>query len=136
MDTETHIPPLKVFVVEDATSVRRNLALLLDAIAGVERVGEAEDSLSALASLLARDVDVALVDLRLAGGSGIGLISALSKQRPEIVTIALTNHAGTAFRAACKAAGAHYFFDKTAEFNIACDTIAQLAAMRAQRAAP
>jgi DNA-binding NarL/FixJ family response regulator len=132
MDTETHFPPLKVFVVEDAATVRRNLARLLDAIAGVERVGEAEDGMSALESLLARHADVAIVDLRLASGNGIELISALSKQRPEIVTIALTNHSGAAFRAACKAAGAHYFYDKTSEFNIACDTIAELAATRAQ----
>jgi DNA-binding NarL/FixJ family response regulator len=135
MDTGTHASPLKVFVVEDAAPVRRNLALLLDAIDGVQRVGEAEDGLSALQTLLTQPADVAVVDLRLARGSGIELISALAKQRPEIVTIALTNHSGTAIRAACKAAGAHYFFDKTAEFNIACDTIAQLAAARAKRVA-
>ncbi|HVE09514.1 MAG TPA: response regulator transcription factor [Paraburkholderia sp.] len=135
MDTNPSSTPLKVFVVEDAAPVRRNLARLLGAIAGVEMAGEAEDGQSALVSLLARAADVAVVDLRLAGSSGIELISALSKQRPEIVTIAFTNHSGSAFRTACKAAGAHFFFDKTAEFDAACRTIAQLAATRAQRAA-
>jgi DNA-binding NarL/FixJ family response regulator len=134
MDTDVHRAPLKVFLVEDAASVRRNIAQLLELLAGVQIVGEAEDSETALEAIRACRPDVAVIDLRLSAGSGIELISALAKSLPDIVTIALTNHSGPAFRAACSKAGAHYFFDKTAEFDAACHTIRDLSLARRSRA--
>jgi DNA-binding NarL/FixJ family response regulator len=135
MDTDARSATLKVFLVEDSQGVRRNIALLLETLAGVEIAGEAEDSETAFAAIRACRPDVAVVDLRLAAGSGIDLIAELSRTLPEIVTIALTNHSGPAFRAACRTAGAHCFFDKTAEFDAACSTIRELASMRRQRVA-
>jgi DNA-binding NarL/FixJ family response regulator len=133
MDTDAHRATLKVFLVEDAANVRRNVALLLEALAGVVIVGEAENSETALEAIRACRPDVAVIDLWLSTGSGIELISALSHTFPEIVTIALTNHSGPAFRAACKTAGAHYFFDKTTEFDAACRTIDNLASTHRSR---
>ncbi|RAB20174.1 two-component system response regulator, partial [Burkholderia multivorans] len=77
--------------------------------------------------------DVVIVDLRLADGSGLDLIGMLSKAVPRIVTIVLTNHSAPAFRQACAAAGADYFFDKTVEFDAACRLIESLVHARAHR---
>jgi DNA-binding NarL/FixJ family response regulator len=134
MDTDTHRAALTVFLVEDAASVRRNIAQLLELLAGVRIVGEAEDGKTALEAICVCRPDVVVIDLRLAAGSGIDLISALAQRLPEVVTIALTNHSGSAFRAACNKAGAHYFFDKTAEFDAACNTIRDLSLARRWRA--
>jgi DNA-binding NarL/FixJ family response regulator len=133
MDTDARSATLKVFLVEDAPGVRRNIALLLEVLARANIVGEAEDGETALNAIHACRPDVAVVDLRLAAGSGIELIAQLSRTLPDIVTIALTNQSGTAFRSACQAAGAHYFFDKTAEFDAACRTIRELASTPRQR---
>jgi DNA-binding NarL/FixJ family response regulator len=135
MDTGEPLNALRVFLVEDAVAVRGKIALLFGAIADVLIVGEAEDHDTALAAIRERAADVAVVDLRLAAGSGIDLIAALTRTMPHVVTIALTNHCGPAFRAACKTAGAHYFFDKTAEFDAACRTIEALASTRSTRVA-
>ncbi|QYD68569.1 response regulator transcription factor [Paraburkholderia edwinii] len=135
MDTGQPLNALRVFLVEDAASVRRKIALLLGAIADVLVVGEAEDGETALAAIRQHSADVAVIDLRLAAGSGIDLIATLTQTMPRVITIALTNHSGPAFRAACKTAGAHYFFDKTAEFDAACRTIEALASTRSTRVA-
>ena len=68
-----------------------------------------------------------IVDLRLTDSHGIDLLHALRGRTDPIVTIVLTNYSSRSFREASAAAGADYFFDKTTEFDLAMDTIAQLA---------
>ncbi|MBU9258760.1 response regulator transcription factor [Burkholderia multivorans] len=124
---------LRVFLVDHAVPVRRRIALLVGAIRGVAVVGEAEDGQRAWTQIHRSRADVVIVDLRLADGSGLGLIGMLSKAVPRIVTIVLTNHSAPAFRQACSAAGADYFFDKTVEFDAACRLIESLVHARAHR---
>ncbi|WP_321924710.1 response regulator [Paraburkholderia guartelaensis] len=124
---------LQVFLVEDATTVRRKIAEALSAIPDVTVIGEAEDAASALTGIAQSGADVAVVDLRLASGSGIELLTLLGREQPSVVTVVLTNHSGAPFRAACQRAGAHFFFDKTSEFDAACKAIETLVK---QRAAP
>ena len=124
---------LQVFLVEDATAVRRKIAEALSAIPDVTVIGEAEDAASALTGIAQSGADVAVVDLRLASGSGIELLTRLAREQPSVVTVVLTNHAGAPFRTACQRAGAHFFFDKTSEFEAACEAIDALVK---QRAAP
>ncbi|MBY4870865.1 MULTISPECIES: response regulator [Burkholderia] len=127
------LPPttLRVFLVDHAVAVRQRIALRVGAIGGVVVVGEAEDGQDAWAHIRSSHADVVLVDLRLADGSGLDLIGMLSKATPRVVTIVLTNHSAAAFREACAAAGADYFFDKTAEFDAACRAIESLVHARA-----
>lgn len=125
--------PLNVFLVEDAPQVRQRIAETLSALAQVRVVGEAGDTATALAGIAASGADVAVVDLRLADGNGIGLLAALSREQPAVVTMVLTNHSGPPFKAACDAAGADFFFDKTSEFDAACRTIESLVNRRATR---
>lgn len=130
------LPPaaaLRVFLVDHANAVRQRIALLVGAIRGVVVVGEAEDDQDALTHIRGTHADVVLVDLRLADGSGLDLIGALSKAVPRIVTIVLTNHSAPAFRKACATAGADYFFDKTVEFDAACHVIESLVHARAHQ---
>ncbi|MEX3916326.1 response regulator transcription factor [Paraburkholderia sp. BR10872] len=121
---------LHVFLVEDATAVRRKIAEALSAIPDVTVIGEAEDAASALTGIAQSGADVAVVDLRLASGSGIELLTLLGREQPLVVTVVLTNHSGAPFRAACQRAGADYFFDKTSEFEAACEAIEALARQR------
>jgi DNA-binding NarL/FixJ family response regulator len=125
-------PPLNVFIVEDAPQVRLRIAEALSSLAQVCVVGEAEDTVTALMGIAASRPDVALVDLRLADGSGIELLARLSREQPAVVTMVLTNHSGPPFQAACDAAGADFFFDKTSEFDAACRAIQSLVSRRAR----
>lgn len=131
METHLTTPKLHVFLVDDATPVRRRIAEAFSAIPDVIVVGEAEDTVAALSGIATSGADVAVVDLRLSASNGIELIARISHEQPEIVTVVLTNHAAAAFRTACQRAGAAFFFDKTSEFDAACHAIEALAKQRA-----
>ncbi|MFM0596151.1 MULTISPECIES: response regulator [Paraburkholderia] len=118
---------LRVFLVEDALAIRARMAARLGAIEGVEIVGEAEEPEAALAAIGASAADVVVLDLRLAGGTGLELLQHLAQRNSPVVAMVLTNHSGAWFRQACLTNGARYFFDKTSEFDLACHTIKRLA---------
>jgi DNA-binding NarL/FixJ family response regulator len=130
MDTTTLPAPLKVFIVEESPLVRRRIAAMLGGIHGVAIVGAAEDPLAAIEGIAVCGAELAFVDLRLAGGSGLDLLTAISQRALPVVTIVFTNHSGPQFRSACLAAGAHYFFDKTTEYDAARATVERLARSR------
>jgi DNA-binding NarL/FixJ family response regulator len=134
---ETTMSPCvsRVFVVDDAIEVRRRLAGLIALIPGIEIAGESAGVEQAFDIIVASRADVAVLDPCFSGKTNLLLLAALSRVRPSIVSIVLTNYCATAFRRACEAAGADFFFDKTSEFNLACHAIEAIAyARRAQSA--
>jgi DNA-binding NarL/FixJ family response regulator len=132
MDSAISSTVSRVYLVDAAVEVRQRLARLLGAIAGVEIAGEPEDE--APEGSLASDADIAVLDLRLAGGNSLGLIEALSRTQPSVIKIVLTNHTARVFRDACVTAGVEFFFDKTSQFDAACRTIKAIAQSRNARA--
>jgi DNA-binding NarL/FixJ family response regulator len=130
MDTVTPAAVSRVFLVDDATEVRRRLARLLALTPGVEIAGECGGVERAFEIIVASEAHIAVLDPCFAGKTNLVLIEALSRARPSIVSIVLTNHCASACRRACEAAGADFFFDKTAEFELACHTVETLANAR------
>jgi two-component system response regulator DevR len=124
---------LRVFLVEDTIPIRQRMAARFGAIDGVEIVGEAEESGAALIGIDTTRADVVVLDLRLTGGTGMELLHSLEHSTSRVITIVLTNHSSAGFRQACLAAGAQYFFDKTSEFDLACNTIKRIAHERCAR---
>lgn len=109
---------MNVFVVEDAPEVRKRLVAILRAIPGVAVVGEAGSVRGAVDGVLADAVDVMLLDLQLADGSGLDVLAAVKPQRPGLYVIVLSNFATQQqYRAASLAAGADVVLDKTTEFG-------------------
>ena len=109
---------MNVFVVEDAPEVRKRLVAMLRSIAGVTVVGEADSVRSAVDGVQASAADVMLLDLQLADGSGLEVLSAVKPQQPDLYVIVLSNFANaTQYRDASLAAGADVVLDKTTEFG-------------------
>ncbi|WNC94290.1 response regulator transcription factor [Paraburkholderia sp. FT54] len=127
MNSNPGLRTLRVFLVDDAVSVRRRMAALFGALDGVEIVGEAEEPGAAFAGINLRMADLVVTELHLNGGTGMELLALLAQRLPHVIVMVLTNHSGTWFRRACLTGGAHYFFDKTGEFDLARNTIRRLA---------
>jgi DNA-binding NarL/FixJ family response regulator len=127
MNSNLSQPALRVFLVEDTIPIRKRMSARFAAIEGVEVVGEAEEPSAALDGIRATGTDVVVMDLRLTGGTGMELLRRLAQSPSPVITMVLTNHSGNGFRQACIANGAQYFFDKTSEFDLACDTIKRIA---------
>jgi len=109
------------------------MAARFAAIEGVRVVGEAEEPRPALDGIETMDADLVVMDLHLTGGTGMDLLRGLAQNRSPVITMVLTNHSGNGFRQACLANGAQYFFDKTSEFDLACNTIKRIAHERCAR---
>jgi two-component system, OmpR family, response regulator len=111
---------LKVILIEDSWVVRQSLGAALGELGGVEIVGEADDERSALELLQRSLPDLAIIDLQLHLGSGIGVLKALSSHpdrfgRPRAVVF--SNHVQTMVRERCFAIGAEQVFDKNTQLN-------------------
>ena len=111
--------PLRVFLVEDSASVRERLDDFLSEPGKVEMIGFAATEADAVRELRTLPVDVAIVDLNLKEGTGLGVIEsirALHATAPPTI-IVLTNYAFPEFETACLERGADYFFDKSTQFG-------------------
>lgn len=97
---------IRVLVVDDHTSFRESLVFMLDLADDITIVAQAGDIERAREAIQAHPVDIALLDLDLAGARGIDLISVLRSHHPNAVAIVLTGNTGEKSRAQAIAAGA------------------------------
>lgn len=115
---------LDVFLVENSPLIRERLLTLLAPIAGIRVVGFAERSDEAIREILRQRPEAVILDLNLAGGSGIDVLRAVSAEAPEVEVFVLTNYANSQYRRLCTGLGARGFFDKSTEFEKVRDAIA------------
>jgi DNA-binding NarL/FixJ family response regulator len=108
---------MRIFVSEDSPEIRKRLVAMLRRVPGVSVVGEAESVRAAIAGVLSTASDVLLLDLQLADGSGLDVLSSLKVKHPALRVIVLTNFATAQHRQASLAAGADVFLDKSQEFQ-------------------
>jgi two-component system OmpR family response regulator len=111
-------PLLKVVLIEDSPELRELLGSILGALSGIEVVGGAGDECAALHLLQSTRPDLAIVDLKLKAGSGIGVLRALASNpdrfgRPRAVVF--SNHGQLPVRQRCLALGVEHFFDKATQ---------------------
>lgn len=81
-----------IFLVDDHEVVRRGLASLLNAQAGMQIVGEASTLGEAVARIPAAQPDVALLDVHLPDGSGIDLCRHIRQEHPTVRCMILTGY--------------------------------------------
>ena len=110
---------LRTYLVEDNLVIRENLVGFLEELADAEVVSYARTEGEAVAWLQQNDKswDIAIVDLFLAQGNGLGIIDALHDRSPHQKVVVLTNYAIPAMRVRSQALGADAFFDKSAEID-------------------
>ncbi|WP_330454829.1 MULTISPECIES: response regulator transcription factor [unclassified Streptomyces] len=83
--------PTRVFLVDDHEVVRRGLKDLIDDEPGLDVVGEAATAEQAVARGPALRPDVAVLDVRLPDGDGIGVCRELRSAMPGLACLMLTS---------------------------------------------
>ena len=124
--------PVRVFLVDDHTVVRRGLRAYLETVDDMEVVGEAADGQAALDGIEAlaaagRSPDVALMDLVMPGMDGVTATQAITRRHPEMEVVAMTSFTQANLVHGALQAGAAGYLLKDAE----ADEVA--AAIRAAR---
>jgi two-component system response regulator DevR len=74
----------RVFVLDDHDVVRRGLKELLEDSGDIEVVGEARTAVEARSGIPLAEPDVAVLDVRLADGSGVEVCREIRSLHPEI----------------------------------------------------
>ncbi len=120
------VPALRVVLVEDSAMLRGMLCEMLAELDGVGVVAEAEDEQGALAALETQRPDLAIIDLELRQGSGLGVLRQLQAEperfgRPRAVVFSNYGHAPV--RARCEQLGVERFFDKSFQLDELIDFV-------------
>ncbi|MDP2820454.1 MAG: response regulator transcription factor [Polaromonas sp.] len=122
---------LKTYIVEDNATIRDNLIATLEELVGIDAVGTAETENEAKDWLRKQDPawDLAIVDLFLKQGSGLGVLEACRNRNPRQKVIVLSNYATADIRKRCAQLGVDAVFDKSNEIDALVDyCLAQLPA--------
>lgn len=117
---------MKVFIADDSAPVRERLKNMLSELEGVEVIGQAQDAVEATKSILELKPDVAILDIRMPGGSGIDTLRNIKRVTPAPRVIMLTNYPYPQYRKRCMDAGADFFFDKSSEFHKVIEVLKQM----------
>jgi len=114
---------LRTYIVEDNATIRENLIGTLEELASVEAVGvaEAEDEGKAWLAANSEQWDLAIVDLFLRQGSGLGVLAACRTRRPGQKMVVLSNYATPDVRMRCAQLGVDAVFDKSNEIDALVD---------------
>lgn len=125
--------PLRVVLIEDSPILCEMLRDVLEEIDDVEVVADAEDEAGAIAALEHAEVDLAIVDLELSAGSGLGVLSHIHADpqrfgQPRAVVF--SNYGHDAMRARCEALGVERFFDKSFDTDSLIDFVQDMVAER------
>ena len=118
-DEDTPARSLDVYVVEDNVIVLESLIGALEELAPVHVVGTAADESVAVDWLDARGehCDLVIIDIFLRTGSGLGVIAAARRKRPQAALVVLSNYATDEMQARCLASGADRVFDKSRDID-------------------
>ncbi len=110
---------LRALIVEDSSVILENLQGLLNDLGSIEVVGTAEGETDACAWMDARTngCDVAIIDMFLASGLGLGVLKHINAYERPPERVVLTNYATPDMRARCLALGAGAVFDKSTELD-------------------
>ena len=114
---------LKTYIVEDNPTIRENLIGTLEELACVIAVGTAETENDGKAWLNAnrQEWDLAIVDLFLKQGSGLGVLAACQDRPSRQKMVVLSNYATADIRQRCAQLGVDAVFDKSNEIDALID---------------
>ena len=110
---------IKTYIVEDNPIIRDNLVATLEELTLVANVGSAETEAEGV-TWLSNSInawDLAIIDLFLKQGTGLGVLSACKNRLPQQKVIVLTNYAKPDVRKQCATLGANAVFDKSTEIE-------------------
>ena len=115
--------PVRAYFVEDNPTIRENLIATLEELGGVAPIGYAETEQQGIEWLTNHSAnwDLAIVDLFLKQGSGLGVLKACRERNPEQKVVVLTNYATPDIRVRCHQLGVDAVFDKSNDIEALID---------------
>lgn len=110
---------LSIFIVEDNPALRASLSSALGELPQTDVIGASGTEVESLTWLVANPDGwgVALIDLFLKEGNGLGVLAGCRVRKASQKLVVLTNYATPEIRRRCIGLGADAVFDKTSELE-------------------
>lgn len=110
---------LRTYIIEDNATIRENLIGTLEELASIKALGWAETETEAKGWLAGHtgQWNLAIVDLFLKQGSGLGVLEACRERAANQRVVVLSNYATLDMRKRCTQLGADAVFDKSNEID-------------------
>ncbi len=114
---------LKTYLVEDNPTIRDNLIATLEELAHVDAIGCSDNEDEGKEWLLdnSDQWDLAILDLFLKQGSGLGVLAACKDRKANQKIVVLSNYATADIRHRCLQLGVDAVFDKSNEIDALVD---------------
>lgn len=117
---------MRVYLVDDSLKLIHSLKAVLDDIPGVRICGVAHDVDSAIEGISKTQPDGIILDMRIAGGSGLDVLKAVKKEPLPPTVIVFSNYAQPNYRRICLDHGADYVMSKSEDQEDLIEIIQQL----------
>ena len=117
---------LRILLVEDHPQLAEELRTTLEELVDARIVATAAAEAEACAWIYGRTngCDVALIDIFLRQGNGLGVLEHMASYERPPQRVVLTNYATSDMRSRCRALGADAVFDKSTEVDELIDWLA------------
>jgi len=108
---------MRVVIADDSALIRERLQEMLSISGKVELVGSFDNGTDTLDALRNLKPDLAIVDIKMPGLSGLEVLTEIRKEDKTLKFIILTLHSSDYYRQMALEAGADYFFSKVDDFE-------------------
>jgi DNA-binding NarL/FixJ family response regulator len=109
---------LKVFLIEDAPRIRAILMEVLQSHEDIDVIGYAENETDAVRDLRSIEWDLAIIDIALKQGNGLGVLEALSKDNKTYgKRVVFSGDASPVLKKRIHDLGAEGLFDKASDMD-------------------
>jgi len=114
-----NVMKMRTFLIEDNPSIRDHLVSTLEELAPVQTIGmaDSEEEGTAWLNSHAEQWDLAIVDLFLKRGSGLGILAACRGRDERQKMVVLSNYPTREVRLRCAELGVDAVFDKSTEID-------------------
>ena len=117
---------MKILLADDSVLMLETLQEMLSVYNKVEIVGTYKNGTDALEAMRILKPDLAIVDNKMPGLSGLEVLTEIRKENKFLKFILLTFYAQDYYRQMALKAGADYFFSKSEEFEKLSLIVAQM----------
>lgn len=129
--------PFRVLLVEDSVELQAMLQAMLCEIPSVKVIGSVGSEQEALEMMRSECADLAIVDLELESGTGLGVLKSLNEDCMQLNNkllgvVVFSNYSNLVIRHRCLSLGAKAFFDKSFQIDELLEFVQQQALGRAK----
>lgn len=110
---------LKILLIDDTAIILQRLQAILSELKQVSRTEAVLSAEAALVMMDGYEPDVMVLDINMPGMGGIEMLKKMGVTKAvKPVIIMLTNNTFAGYRDECMRLGAHYFLDKSRDFQM------------------